>query len=190
MACLAGSGGIGDGRPLQNPRTKPLRAGEVANCSRNSRVPPETTARGHQVKVSTHRFLVKVAESTLQRGRGGVDWAGKRRGNRRIMRFGSGRIVLPPEALCDSESSRFGLVLEEAQRPVSNRRDRRGRNSDATYGGSIPTPEPAQTGNPQNRTMSREVARFGRFRAARINDSLVFSRWNRLLRALAGGPIQ
>ena len=133
---------------------------------------------------------VKVAESALQRARGEVDYAGKRRGNRRFGRSGNSRLVLLPEALCDSAASRFGPVLEEAQNPVNNHRNRRGRNSDATYGGFRRPPEPTQTGNPQNLTMYREVARFGCFRAARINDSLVFSRWNRLLRALAGGPIQ
>ena len=112
----------------------------------------------------------------------------KRRGNRRFGRSGNSRLVLLPEALCDSETSRFGPVLEEAQNPVNNHRNRRGRNSDATYGGFRPSPETAQTGNPQNRTMSQAVARFGRLGAARIEDSLVFFRENRLLRAPEGGP--
>ena len=60
------------------------------------------------------RFLVKVAESALPRGRGGADSTVKRRGNRLFGRLGSGRIVLPPDTLCDSEGSRFGPVLEGA----------------------------------------------------------------------------
>ena len=172
--------------------TTPSNPANQATSSRRSGTPLgvfKDPARTHLSRApSKGSNPVKVAESALQRARGEVDYAGKRRGNRRFGRSGNSRLVLLPEALCDSETSRFGPVLEEAQNPVNNHRNRMGRNSDATYGGFRPSPEPTQTGNPQNRTMSGAVARFGRLRAARIEDSLVFFQENRLLRAPEGGP--
>ena len=57
------------------------------------------------------RILVKVVESALQRRRGGAENPVKRRGNRHGGRPGSGQTALLPEALYDSEGSRFGPVL-------------------------------------------------------------------------------